>query len=447
VAALVGVLKAGSAYVPIDPSYPRDRQALLLADSGSQILVTQEHLRQRLPETAAAVICVDRDRAELERSSEARPTATAVPGNLAYLIYTSGSTGRPKAVAVEHRSAVARIRWSAATFPREELAGVLFSTSVCFDLSVFEMFVTLAVGGALILAENALALPDLPAAAEVTLINTVPSAAAEVARNGGLPPSVRVVNLAGESLRRILVERLYGLGHVEKVYNLYGPSEDTTYSTWALMKAGDPLPPPIGEPLDGTRAYRLDGGMRQVAPEDEGELYLGGAGLARGYLDRPDLTAERFVPNPFAESPGERLYATGDLARLRSTGELDYLGRLDHQVKIRGFRVELGEVEAALDRVSGVADAVVVARELEGRGDVVEKLLVAYVVPSPGTSLDTAALRARLQTGLTDAMVPSHFVVMPELPRTPNGKVDRKALPAPDLTMLPESYQPPRTPM
>ncbi len=319
VAALLGVLKAGSAYVPIEPSYPRDRQAVLLADSGSRLLVTQEHLRRRLPETAAGVVCVDRDREELERRSEVRPAATAGAGNLAYLIYTSGSTGRPKAVAIEHRSAAARIRWSASTFPREELAGVLASTSVCFDLSVFEMFVTLAAGGALILVENALALPGLPAAAEVTLVNTVPSAAAELARDGGLPPSVRVVNLAGEPLRRVLVERLYGLG-VEKVYNLYGPSEDTTYSTWALMRHGDPLPPSIGSPLDGTRGYVLDPELRQAAPGDEGELYLGGVGLARGYLDRPDLTAERFVPDPFASRPVNASMPRETSPRLRSDG-------------------------------------------------------------------------------------------------------------------------------
>jgi amino acid adenylation domain-containing protein len=446
VATLLAILKTGAAYVPIDPAYPRERQAILLADSRPAILVTEDHLLGRVPEIAATV-CVDRDRTELARRSDARLTATAVPGNLAYLIYTSGSTGRPKAIAIEHRSAMARLRWSARMFPRDELAGVLGSTSVCFDMSVFEVFATLALGGTLILAENALALPSLPAAGEVTLLNTVPSAAAELARGGGMPPSVRVVNLGGEPLRSVLVERLYALGHIEKIYNLYGPSEDTTYSTWALMRPGDPLPPAIGMPLDGTRGYLLDREMRQVGPGEEGELYLGGAGLSRGYLDRSDLTAERFVPNPFAESPGKRLYATGDLARLRSMGDLDYLGRIDHQVKIRGFRVELGEVEAALDRAPGVADAVVVARERESRADVVEKILVAYVVPAPGTSLDITALRAHLQASLTVAMVPAHFVVLPELPLSPNGKVDRKALPEPDLSAAPDSWVPPRTPL
>ena len=446
VVALLAILKAGAAYVPIDPAYPRERQAILLADSRPAILVSEEHLLERIP-AVAATVCVDRDRAELARRSDARLAATAVPSNLAYLIYTSGSTGRPKAIAIEHRSAVARLRWAARMFPRDELAGVLGSTSVCFDMSVFEVFATLALGGTLILAENALALPSLPAAAEVTLLNTVPSAAAELARNGGIPPSVRVVNLGGEPLRAVLVERLYALGHIEKIYNLYGPSEDTTYSTWALMRSGDPLPPAIGVTLDGTRGYLLDREMRQVGSEEEGELYLGGAGLSRGYLDRPELTAQRFVPNPHPEIPGERIYATGDLVRFRPSGEMDCLGRIDFQVKIRGFRVELGEVEAALDRAPGVADAAVVARELESRADVAEKVLVAYVVAAPGASLDIAALRAHLQASLTDAMVPAHFVVLPELPLSPNGKVDRKALPEPDLTAVPESHVPWRTPV
>ncbi len=445
IVALLAVLKAGAAYVPIDPVYPRERQALLLTDSRPAVLVSQERLLGRLPEVTPTV-CVDRDRGELARRSEARPAAAAMPSNLAYLIYTSGSTGRPKAVAIEHRSAVARMRWAARMFSRGEMAGMLASTSVCFDLSVFEIFATLAVGGTLILAENALALPSLPAAGEVTLVNTVPSAAVELAR-GGMPSAVRVVNLAGEPLRRALVERLYALGHVEKVYNLYGPSEDTTYSTWALMRPADPLPPAIGVPLDGTRTHLLDREMRPAAAGEEGELYLGGAGLSRGYLGRPELTAQRYVPDPFAASPGERLYATGDLARLRPSGELDYLGRIDFQVKIRGFRVELGEVEAALDRAPGVADAVVVAREVESRTDVAEKVLVAYVVPSPGTPVEVAALRAHLQASLTDAMVPAYFVALPELPLSPNGKVDRKSLPAPDLTAAPEAWVAPRTPL
>jgi amino acid adenylation domain-containing protein len=451
IVALLAVLEAGGAYVPIDPAYPPERQAFMIADSQAPVLITQERLLPGLPRlegTEARIVCLDRDRAEIERRSAERLPRLAGADNLAYLIYTSGSTGRPKGVAIEHRSAVALVRWAEERFSREELAGTLAATSICFDLSVYEIFLPLAVGTTVILAENALALPLLPAAGEVTLINTVPSAMAELVRGGGVPRSVRTVNLAGEPLRAALVEKLYRLDHVEKVYNLYGPSEDTTYSTWALMRRGDPEPPSIGRPLAGTRACLLDREMRQVPDGEAGELYLGGAGLARGYLGRPELTAERFVPDPFAAlacgRPGERLYATGDLARYRGgdpDGEIEFLGRIDHQVKVRGFRVELGEIESALERHPAVRDTIVVARETD-RGETTEKVLVAYVV-----ARSTAAeLRAWLQARLAEHMVPSFFVFLDALPLTPNGKVDRKALPAPDLSAaLAESYAAPRT--
>ncbi len=367
------------------------------------------------------------------------------PGNLAYLIYTSGSTGRPKGVAIEHRSAVALIRWASEVFPPDELACVLASTSICFDLSIFEIFLPLALGGRIVLAENALALPRLPAAEEVTLVNTVPSAISELARMGGIPPSVRVINLAGEPLRKALVERLYQVPTVEKVYNLYGPSEDTTYSTWALMRRQDPFAPSIGRPLDGTRVHLLDAEMQPVPAEEAGQLYLAGAGLARGYLGRPDLTAEKFVPDPFAGQPGERLYATGDLSRYRPDGEIDFLGRIDHQVKIRGFRIELGEIEAALERHPAIADTVVVARESEA-AEISERVLVAYVVAVGGAPLAPVELRAWLQRSLAEYMIPSHFVLLSALPLTPNGKVDRKALPAPERAVA-DGYMAPRTPL
>ncbi|HSF39926.1 MAG TPA: non-ribosomal peptide synthase/polyketide synthase, partial [Thermoanaerobaculia bacterium] len=425
VVALLAVLKAGSAYVPVDPAYPRERQAFLLADSEAPLLVTEERLLGRLPQTRARIVCLD----QVEERSASPLPPLAGAGNLAYLIYTSGSTGQPKGVAIEHRSAVAFLRWVAGVFPPEALKGVLAATSVCFDLSVFEVFAPLSLGGTVILAENALELPRLPAAGEVTLVNTVPSAIAELARSGGIPASVRTINLAGEPLRAALVERLYRIPTVQAVYNLYGPSEATTYSTWVRLERGDGRAPSIGRPIEGTRVHLLDSDLR---PVPEGELYLGGAGLARGYLGRPDLTAQRFVPDPFAGTPGERLYATGDLARFRGDGEdgeLDFLGRIDHQVKIRGFRIELGEIESALERHPGVADTVVVAREREGSAEAVEKVLVAYVA---GERLDVSELRAWLGRSLADYMVPAFFVVLPELPRTPNGKVDRAALPAPE---------------
>ncbi|HEX9670007.1 MAG TPA: amino acid adenylation domain-containing protein, partial [Thermoanaerobaculia bacterium] len=325
-------------------------------------------------------------------------------------------------------------RWAREWFSDEELAGVFASTSINFDLSVYELFVPLAWGGRVILGDNALALATTPAAGEVTLVNTVPSAMAELLRLGAVPPSARTVNLAGEPLRNALAQRIYALGTVERVWNLYGPSEDTTYSTFALAAAGAESEPTIGRAVAGSRAYVLDRRLNPCPPGVPGELYLGGEGLARGYLHRPELTAERFVPDPFAAEPGARLYRTGDLTRWLPGGELEFLGRIDHQVKVRGFRIELGEIESALAAHPAVRDVVVLARE-DQPGD---KRLAAYVVPKDG-ALEIAALRAHLGKRLPDYMVPTAFVLLEALPLTPNGKVDRKALPPP----VPEAAAPP----
>ncbi len=310
VTTLLGILGAGGAYVPLDPDYPRERLGFMLEDAGAAVIVTERGLVPHLPPSGARLLVLDE---EPDEGIEAEPRP-ALPGNLAYLIYTSGSTGRPKAVAIEHRSAVAFLAWAHQTFTREELAGVLAATSISFDLSIFELFGTLAAGGTAILAANALELPELPAAGEVTLINTVPSAMAELARAGSLPPGVRTVNLGGEPLKGALVRAVHALG-VERVVNLYGPSEDTTYSTWEAVARGEEREPTIGRPITGTWSRLLDAELRPVPAGEPGEIYLGGAGLARGYLGRPELTAERFVPDPQAGAPGERLYRTGDLGR------------------------------------------------------------------------------------------------------------------------------------
>lgn len=421
IVAMLAILKAGGAYLPLDPAYPRDRVAFMLRDSRAALVVTQRSLAAELPAEAPPTVIVDDG--SWEAADEA-PLVTVSPTNLAYVIYTSGSTGLPKGVAIEHRSAGTLVHWARRIFSDDELAGVLASTSICFDLSVFEIFVPLSWGGRVILAGNALELAELRARGEVSLLNTVPSAAAELVREKALPPSVRTVCLAGEPLTTSLVDELYATGHVAKVYDLYGPSEDTTYSTFALRTAGER--PTIGRPIANTQAYVLDNRRRPLPIGAVGELYLAGDGLARGYLHRPELTDERFVPNPFAGGAPARMYRTGDRVRYRGDGSLEFLGRLDHQVKLRGFRIELGEVEAALARLPGVAEVAVIVRE-DREGD---RRLVAYLA---GRFEETAEnrMRAALRERLPEYMVPSAFVCLAELPRTPNGKLDRKALPSP----------------
>jgi amino acid adenylation domain-containing protein len=429
VVGLLGVLEAGGFYVPLDPSYPRQRLDYILEDSRAAVLLTQPEVEGALPPWKSARIHLDEGGRVTGGAAGPVLRRGPAPGpeNLAYLIYTSGSTGRPKAVGIRHGSAAARLVWAGREFSAEELSNVLASTSICFDLSVFELFAPLAHGGAVVLARDALELADAGGVAgPVSLVNTVPSALAELVHQRAIPASVRTVNLAGEALPRELVEAIYRLGTVERVNNLYGPSEDTTYSTvWEVKAGGGGVP--IGRSLPGSRAYVLDG-EGAVAPAGvPGELFLGGAGLARGYMGRPELTAKSFVPDPFGE-PGARLYRTGDLARWRPDGALEFLGRRDHQVKIRGFRIELGEVEAALRAHPSVREAVVVARE-EETGD---RRLVGYVVAEPGSTPTGLQLREFLRHRLPEPMVPSAVVLLESLPLTPNGKVDRRALPAPE---------------
>jgi amino acid adenylation domain-containing protein len=438
---LLGVLKAGGAYVPLDPAYPRERLEAILADAEAPVLVTEGALLGALPADLAAQIV----RAD-EQAPADLPALEPLPvrmGRLAYVIYTSGSTGRPKGIAIEHRSVSALMHWSREAFRPEELAGVLASTSICFDMSVFELFAPLAWGGTVILADNVLALADLPAREEVTLVDTVPSAMAELLRQGAVPASVKTVNLGGEPLRGALARQVHALGTVERLLNLYGPSEDTTFSTVAAV--GPEGEPTIGQILANSWGYVLDRHLRLVPVGVPGELYLAGAGLSRGYLGRPDLTAERYVPDLFSTVPGARLYQTGDLVRWLPDGWLDFLGRLDHQVKVRGFRVELGEIEAALLAHPALQDAVVLALGEEG-----ERRLVAYVVAREGEEApEIADLRAHLRKKLPEYMMPSAAVVLESLPLTPNGKIDRRALAhiKPRETVEEEGYVAPRTPV
>lgn len=421
IAGILGILKAGGAYVPLDPVYPKDRLAFILEDTQAPVLLTQASLKDRFQSTSCRMLFLDEP---LQSRSAERSMRKPQPHDLAYIIYTSGSTGKPKGVMLEHRHAAALVYWARDVFTDEEIAGVLASTSICFDLSVFEMFVPLSWGGTVVLAENALALPQLPAAQEVTMINTVPSAIRELLRAKSIPPSVRVVNLAGEPLATTVVDRIYGETRAQKVYDLYGPSETTTYSTFTLRKAGEPAT--IGRPLANEQVYLLDRNLQPVPIGVPGEIFIGGDKVARGYLNRPELTAEKFIPNPFRS--GTRVYRTGDLARWREDGNLEFLGRIDHQVKLRGFRIELGEIEAVLRSHAALRDVVVIVRE-DQPGD---KRLIAYIVTKPGQQIVAEELRRVTKEQLPEYMAPSAFVFLDALPLTPNGKVDRKALPAPE---------------
>jgi amino acid adenylation domain-containing protein/thioester reductase-like protein len=447
VIALLGILKAGGAYVPLDPNYPKERLGFIIEDTQLSVLLSQQTLLQNLPLHQAQEICIDTCEAISQQSIE-NPNCNVLTENLAYIIYTSGSTGRPKGVAIEHRNTVAFIDWAKEFFTSEQLQGVLASTSICFDLSVFEIFVTLSCGGKVILAKDALELPNLGAKDEVTLINTVPSAIESLFHSNGIPKSVCTINLAGEPLQNALVQKLYQLDHIEQVFNLYGPSEDTTYSTVALIPKGNQDIPSIGRPIANTQIHLLDSQLKLVPEGAEGEIYIGGAGLARGYLNRLDLTSEKFIANPFDAEPGSRLYKTGDLAVRLPDGSLKFLGRIDHQVKIRGFRIELGEIESVLNQHPAVRQAVLLVREVNPT----DQRLVAYVVrklnsESAHQNLVIRELRSFLAQKLPEFMVPSAFVLLEELPLTLNGKLDRRALPIPKWTSIEESiYVEPRTP-
>ncbi|BAY60048.1 amino acid adenylation domain-containing protein [Calothrix brevissima NIES-22] len=426
VVGLLAILKAGGAYIPLDPKYPTERLAFMLQDAQAPVLLTQNQLRDQLTQSEAQTVCIDSDWQTISQESPENLHVPVLPENNAYVLYTSGSTGQPKAVVIEHRSAVAFLDWATKVFSAEDFAGVLAATSVCFDLSVFELFAALSCGGKVILVENALALPSLAASDGVTLINTVPSAIAELLRINGIPASVRTINLAGEPLPQKLVKQLYQQTNVQQVFNLYGPSEDTTYSTFTLVKPEDRVT--IGRPIANTQVYVLDAYLQPVPVGVAGELYIGGCGLARGYLNRPELTAQKFIHNPFNNQPDSRLYKTGDLVRYLPDGNLEYLGRLDHQVKIRGFRIELGEIEALLRQYPGIRDVVVVAREDRPS----EKRLVAYLAAD---EIPVKTLRAFLGEKLPEFMIPAAFVILDNLPLTPNGKVDRRSLPVPEVTI------------
>jgi amino acid adenylation domain-containing protein len=417
ICAMLGILRAGCAYVPLDPAYPSSHLALIIEDTRMACIAASKKLRLPL-DSSLLVHC-----GVMPASSPAGHVDQDVPPSAtAYVIYTSGSSGRPKGVRILHRNVVNLVFWAQSRYSREELACTLAGTSICFDLSVFEIFVSLAAGGSIFLLRDTLALADAGDQVPVTLINTVPSVMRELVRLSGVPPSVRTINLAGEPLDSNLVKQLYRTTRVSRVVNLYAPSETTTYSTIAEITSLDE-PPSIGKPIANTSILLLDCDLCPVPTGAEGEIYIAGEGVAAGYLARTDLTSSRFIENPF-HGLGSPMYKTGDLGRWRANGELEYIGRMDDQVKVRGYRIEPAEIESALLSQPDITDAAVVAHDY-GYND---RRLVAYIVFAPDTSPDTGALAKRLRDRLPDYMVPTVWKVLDHLPRLANGKMDRAAL-------------------
>ncbi|HEX2091347.1 MAG TPA: amino acid adenylation domain-containing protein, partial [Longimicrobiaceae bacterium] len=432
---VLGILKAGAACVPLDPGYPAERLASMLENAGAAVVVTQERPASRLPDTGAVRVRLDADAPEIARRSGARPEGGADPESLAYVIYTSGSTGTPKGVAMPHRPLVNLIAWQLAQGPRA--AATLHFAPLSFDVSFQEIFSAWAGGGRLVLIDeerrrDPAAMLERVEGEGVERLFLPFVALQQVAERadacGVAPRALREVVTAGEQLRVTgPIRRWLGALGVP-LHNHYGPSETHVVTAHALR--GDasawPLLPPIGRPIANTRCYVLDRHLDPSPVGVPGELFLGGVGVARGYLGRPDLTAESFLPDPFSPVPGARVYRSGDRARWTAGGELEFLGRMDDQGKVRGFRVEPGEVEAALERHPGVREAVVVVRE-DAPG---ERRLVGYLVPAGG-ELRAGEVRAWLRERLPEYLVPAALVVLERLPLTPSGKIARRALPAP----------------
>ncbi|HEX8145820.1 MAG TPA: amino acid adenylation domain-containing protein, partial [Pyrinomonadaceae bacterium] len=434
VVGLVAILKAGGAYLPLDPQYPQERLSFMFEDARPKALLTTRRLRDLLPAHQLPSVCLDEELPEVSGDARERLGVPADPEGLAYVVYTSGSTGRPKGVMVSHRNVVRLVRGTnyVALGAEDRVAQV---SNESFDAFTFEVWGALLNGAQLVMLERDVALsPALlgKALAEqgvttmfltTSLFNQIAQTRPDALRG------LRYVLFGGEAADAAAVRGLLEAGKPENLINAYGPTENTTFSTWKAVSslAADATNVPIGRPITNSEAYVLGEAMEPVPVGVRGELYLGGDGLARGYLRRSALTAERFVPHPFSSEPGARLYRTGDIARYLPGGEIEFLGRLDDQVKIRGFRVELGEVEAALSSHPAVRECLVLLTE----GAAHERRLVAYLVAAGAPAPSVTELRAYLEERLPHYMVPSLFVTLPEMPLTPNGKLDRKALPEP----------------
>ncbi|WP_215396278.1 non-ribosomal peptide synthetase [Rheinheimera oceanensis] len=446
---ILAVLKVGGAYVSLDPNYPQNRLDYITEDTSLNWVLTQSELVGKF-DRSTDLTCIELDDPAFKEllgrfpESDLELAEAQQPNKLAYVIYTSGSTGKPKGVMIEHRNAVAMLSWAIDYFSANEMQCVLACTSLNFDLSVFELFAPLSCGGSCLIVENILMLVEHNYEDKgITMINSVPSGVSAVLKENRIPSSVKTINLAGEALRQSLVNDLHQLLSLDRVVNLYGPSEDTTYSTVMAMDdmvQGSVL---IGRPITNTQAYILNEARELLPMGVVGELYLGGDGLSRGYLNRPDLNSSVFIKNSFSDNDDGRLYKTGDLVRYMPDGNLAYVGRIDEQVKIRGFRIELKEVEHHLGNCANVAASIVVARDDESGS----KRLVAYVEMNgdEDEAEFVKKLKDALHQSMPQYMVPSAFVLITEWPLSLNGKIDKKALPAPDGTDMQGHYVQPET--
>ncbi|NEO98537.1 MAG: amino acid adenylation domain-containing protein [Symploca sp. SIO2E9] len=456
VVGLLGILKAGGTYVPLDPSYPQERLSYILADSRVEVLLTQQSLLESLPEHQAKVVCLDTDWEAIEQHSQENLEAGVSSDNLAYVIYTSGSTGQPKGVQISHHSVVNFLN-SMSYFPGLTQGDTFYAvTTISFDIAALELYLPLTVGAKVVVASHEIAsnpdglLSEL-SSSKITVMQATPATWQMLLTGGWSSNYPLKVLCGGEALSAQLAHQILETG--SELWNLYGPTEATIWSTIYQVRANKAVTTTkdafsaIGRPIANTQIYILDKHLQPLPIGVQGELYIGGDGLARGYLNRSELTQEKFIPNPFDNSnfnsQKSKLYKTGDLARYLPDGNIEYLGRLDHQVKIRGFRIELGEIESVLNTHPQIEQAIVIAIE-DTTGN---KRLVAYVVTSK-KSLTSNQLREFLFSKLPEYMVPNAFITLDTLPLTPNGKVDRVALPVPNTTRpeLEAAFVAPRTP-
>lgn len=449
---ILGILKAGGAYVPLDPAYPKERLAFMLEDTQAPVLLTQERLLKSLPEHPARVVCLDTDWEGIVPESQENPASGVTADNLAYVIYTSGSTGKPKGTLITHQGLVNYLSWCTQAYAVEQGQRVPVQSSIAFDATITSLFAPLLVGSLVQLLPEDLGIEALSIvlqnSSNYSLVKITPAQLELLARQ--LPPEkasgrTRAFIIGGENLVAEGIAYWQNVAPETKLVNEYGPTETVVGCCIYQVTNGKHYSGsiPIGRPIANTQIYLLDQHLQPVPIGIPGELYIGGAGLARGYLNRPELTAEKFIPNPFGDARGARLYKSGDLARYLPSGDIEYLGRIDNQVKIRGFRIELGEIEALLRQHPLIEKTVVVAREDEPGN----KRLVAYFVPNSEQAPSISELRSFLKQKLPEYLVPNAFVLLLALPLTSNGKVDRKALPAPEQVWseLEATFVAPRT--